>query len=66
METYSATYKDRHLMSIRQNGKKIGDIEIVDGKVTTSGIIGNNHYDNLIELIKALQGFGIKIDDFYW
>ena len=58
--------RDRHLMSIRQNGKKIGDIEIVDGKITTSGIIGNNHYDNLIELIKGLQGFDIKIDEFYW
>ena len=58
--------KDQHLMSIRQNGKKIGDIEIVDGKITTSGIIGNNQYDNFVELIKGLQGFDIKIDEFYW
>ena len=57
---------DRHLMSIIKNGIRIGDIAIVDGKITTSGIIGDNHYDNLIELIKALQGFDIKIDDFYW
>ena len=58
--------RDRHLMSIIKNGIRIGDIEIVDGKITTSGIIGDNHYDNLIELIKALQGFDIKIDEFYW
>ena len=57
---------DRHLMSIIKNGIRIGDIAIVDGKITTSGIIGDNHYDNLIELIKALQGFDIKIDEFYW
>lgn len=58
--------RDRHLMSIIKNHTKIGDIAIVDGKITTSGIIGDNHYDNLIELIKALQGFDIKIDEFYW
>ena len=58
--------RDRHLMSIRQNNKRIGDIEIVDGKITTCGIIGNNQYDNFVELIKGLQGFDIKIDEFYW
>ena len=58
--------KDQHLMSIRQNNKRIGDIEIVDGKITTTGIIGDNQYDNFVELIKGLQGFDIKIDDFYW
>ena len=58
--------RDQHLMSIRQDSKKIGDIDIVDGKITTSGIIGNNQYDNFVELIKGLQGFDIKIDEFYW
>ena len=58
--------RDQHLMSIRQNGERIGDIEIVDGKITTSGIIGDNQYDNFVELVKGLQGFDIKIDDFYW
>ena len=58
--------RDQHLMSIRQNGEKIGDIEIVDGKITTTGIIGDNQYDNFVELIKGLQGFDIKIDEFYW
>ena len=58
--------RDQHLMSIRQNGKRIGDIEIIDGKITTSGIIGDNQYDNFVELIKGLQGFDIKIDEFYW
>jgi hypothetical protein len=59
--------RDPLLMSIRQNGERIGDIEIVDGgKITTSGIIGDNQYDNFVELIKGLQGFDIKIDDFYW
>lgn len=58
--------RDQHLMSIRQNGKRIGDIEIDDGKITTNGIIGDNQYDNFVELIKGLQGFNIKIDEFYW
>ena len=58
--------RDQHLMSIRQNGERIGDIEIVDGKITTSGIIGDNQYDNFVELIKGLQGFNIKIDEFFW
>ena len=58
--------RDQHLMSIRQNGERIGDIEIVDGKITTTGIIGDNQYDNFVELIKSLQGFNIKIDEFYW
>ena len=58
--------QNRHLISIRQNGERIGDIEIVDGKIITSGIIGNNQYDNFVKLIKGLQGLDIKIDDFYW
>ena len=58
--------RDQHLMSIRQNGERIGNIEIVDGKITTTGIIGDNQYDNFVELIKGLQGFDIKIDEFYW
>ena len=58
--------KDQHLMSIIKNGERIGDIEIVDGKLTTTGIIGDNQYDNFVELIKGLQGFDIKIDEFYW
>ena len=58
--------KDQHLMSIIKNGIRIGDIEIIDGKITTTGIIGDNQYDNFVELIKGLQGFDIKIDEFYW
>ena len=58
--------KDQHLMSIIKNGVRIGDIEIVNGKITTTGIIGDNQYDNFVELIKGLQGFDIKIDEFYW
>ena len=58
--------RDQQLFSIRQNGECIGYIEIVEGKITTSGIIGYNQYDNFVELIKGLQGFDIKIDDFYW
>jgi hypothetical protein len=58
--------KDQYLMSIRQNGEVIGYIEILDGKITTNGIIGDNQYDNFVELIKGLQGFNIKIDEFFW
>lgn len=58
--------RNQHLMSIRQKGEKICDIETFDGKIITSGVIGYNQYDNFVELIKGLQGFDIKIDDFYW
>lgn len=58
--------KDQYLMSIIKNGKRIGYIEILDGKLTTFGDIGYNKYSNFIELIKGLQGFDIKIDEFYW
>lgn len=58
--------RDQHLMSIRQNGKRIGDIEIINNKITTNGFIGDNQYDNFVDLIKGLQGFDIKIDEFYW
>ena len=58
--------RDQHLMSIRQNGERIGDIEILEGKISTTGIIGDNQYDNFVELIKGLQGFNIQIDEFYW
>ena len=66
MENLDLT-KDQHLMSIRVKGCKIGDIEIVGGKLTTFGEIGEgNTYDNFVELIKDLQGFGISIDNFYY
>lgn len=58
--------RDQHLMSIIKNGIRICDIEIINSKITTNGIIGNNQYDNFVELIKGLQGFDIKIDEFYW
>ena len=58
--------RDQHLLSIRKNGERLGDIEILEGKITTTGIIGDNQYDNFVELIKGLQGFDIQIDEFYW
>ncbi len=57
--------KDQHLFSIVKQCEKIGDIEIFNGKITTFGKIGENQYDNFIELIKGLRGFDIKIDEFY-
>lgn len=57
---------NQHLMSIRSNGQEMGHIEIEDGKIITNGIIGENTYDNFVELIKGLQGFNIKVDDFYF
>jgi hypothetical protein len=58
--------RDQHLMSIRSNGKEIGHIEIKDGKIVTNGYIGENTYDNFVELIHGLLGFDIKIDDFFF
>lgn len=57
--------KDQHLMSIRKDGQLLGHIELIDGKICTSGLIGNWTYDNFVELIKGLWGYGISIDDFY-
>lgn len=58
---------DQHLMSIRIDGKEcIGHIEIQDGKIVTNGFIGENTYENFVDLIYGLQGHGIKIDDFFF
>jgi hypothetical protein len=58
--------RDQHLFSIRKNGEVLGHIETENGKLVTSGVIGENTYDNFVELIKGLQGFGIAIDNFYY
>jgi hypothetical protein len=58
--------KDQHLMSIRSNGQEMGHIEIKEGKIVTSGLIGENSYNNFVELIYGLQGFDIKIDNFFF
>lgn len=60
--------KDQHLMSIRlrnDNMKHIGDIEIKNGNIITSGEVGNKTYNNFVELLKGLQGYGISMDDLY-
>ena len=58
--------KDQHLMSIRSKGQELGHVEIQDGKIITNGQIGENTYNNFVELIYGLQGFDIKIDDFFF
>lgn len=57
--------KNQPLMSIRVKGQEPAYIEAKDGKIVTSGWIGDNEYDNFVELIMGLWGFDIKIDDFY-
>lgn len=57
--------KDQNIFSIRKNNEVLGYIESKDGKLVTSGIIGENEYDSLIDLIHSLQGFDIAIDNFY-
>lgn len=52
-------------MSIIKNGVVLGYIGAKDGKIVTEGVIGENTYDNFVELIKGLYGFGIEIDNFY-
>lgn len=44
----------------------MGFVESINGKIVTSGYIGENEYDSIVELIKGLQGFDIHIDNFYW
>lgn len=60
--------KDQHLMSIRlrnDNMKHIGDIEIKNSNIITTGEVGNKVYNNFVELLKGLQGYGISMDDLY-
>ena len=58
--------KDRYLISIRSNGKEMGQIDIENGKIVTSGLVGINTFNNLVELVNALCAQGITIDDFYF
>ena len=58
--------KDQHLLSIRVKGVVLGHVEILNGKIVTNGYIGENQYDNFVELIRGLQGYDIKIDNFYF
>lgn len=58
--------KDQHLMSISKNGENLGHVEIENGKIITSGFIGENTYENFVDLIYGLQGFDIEIDNFFF
>jgi len=57
---------NQHLMSIRVEGQEMGHIEVENGKIVTSGLIGENEYDNFVQLINGLWGFGISVDDFFF
>ena len=65
MENLNLTM-DQHLMSIRVDRVCIGHVEIQNGEIVTSGLVGENTYKNFVHLIQGLQGFGISIDNFYW
>ena len=58
--------RDQHLMSVRINGNIKGHVEIKNGKIVTNGYIGEKVYNNFVELIHGLQGYGISIDNFYF
>jgi len=58
--------KDQVLIAIRKNQKWIGYIEIKNGKLCTTGSIGENTYNNFVELLKGLQGFDICIGDLFF
>lgn len=58
--------KNQYLGSIRKEGECLGHIEIEDGVIVTSGVIGENRYNNFVSLIYGLQGYGISIDNFYF
>jgi hypothetical protein len=58
--------KDQHLMSIRKDGEWLGHIEIENGELVTNGFVGNNTYDNFVELIRGLQGHGLEFDDIFF
>lgn len=56
---------NQNLLSIRKDGEVLGYIEAKEGKIVTNGAIGENSYNNFVELIKGLWGHGISIDNFY-
>lgn len=58
--------KNQPLMSIRKDGEVLGYVGTKEGKIVTTGYIGENTYDNFVALIFGLQGFGISIDNFYF
>ena len=58
--------KDQHLMSIRVDGEVLGHVEIEGGKIVTNGLVGDNTYDNFVDLIHGLQGHGISVDNFFF
>lgn len=49
-----------------KDGEHLGHVEIENGKIVTNGFIGENTYNNFVELIYGLQGHGIAIDNFYF
>ncbi len=57
--------KDQNIFSIRKDGEVLGYIESKNGCFVTSGIIGDNTYDGITDLIKGLYGHGIEIDNFF-
>lgn len=65
MENIIDFNKDQFLFSIRKDGNVLGYIETKNGKLVTSGSIGDNVYNNFVDLIKGLWGFDIHIDNFY-
>ena len=56
---------DQNLMSIRKDGNVLGYIRSKDRKIVTEGEIGENTYDNFVELIRCLWGHDIHIDNFF-
>lgn len=58
--------KDQNIFSIRKDGICLGYIESKDGKLVTSGQIGENEYNSLVDLMRSLQGMDISVDNFYW
>lgn len=61
MENYK---EGETIFSIRKDGQT-AYITFESGQLVTEGFIGENKYDNFVELIKGLYGFGISIDNFY-
>lgn len=53
------------ILIIRKEGLLLAEIYATDNGFATSGMVGDNEYANLVDLMYGLQGFGIAIDDFF-
>ena len=57
---------DKDILTIRKDGKYFAHVTLEQDIYVTWGNIGENKYNNLIDVLKSLDGFDIHLDDIFW